>query len=127
MSTKSLILLLAVLFCLPMGLVAKEGGKRTISKRKSERMKVITRVPLTFDFIAEEIGNSLQIVFIGRLPDSEVIVTDRDGNIVWEEQKVSVYDGKTICIQNAEAYPYLLKVDSPVVEATGEIILEDVN
>lgn len=90
-------------------------------------MKVITRVPLTFDFIAEEIGNSLQIVFIGRLPDSEVIVTDRDGNIVWEEQKVSVYDGKTICIQNAEAYPYLLKVDSPVVEVTGEIILEDVN
>lgn len=126
MKAKFLILPLVLLLFLSTDFMAATKNRRVYRTIRMSS-KVITRVPLTFDFIAEEIGNSLQIVFIGRLPDSEVIVTDRDGNIVWEEQKVSVYDGKTICIQNAEAYPYLLKVDSPVVEATGEIILEDVN
>ena len=125
MSTKFLVWPLAVLFCLPINLLAKEGGKKTISKRKYEKMKVITRVPFTFDFTAEEVGDALQIVFIGGLPDSEVTVTDKDGSVVWEEHQTPVYEGKTIRIENAENYPYLLKVDSPVMEVTGEIVLEE--
>lgn len=124
MKAKLLILPLAFLLFLPTDLMAA-NKKRRVEKVVRITSKVITRVPFTFDFTAEEVGDALQIVFIGGLPDSEVTVTDKDGTVVWEEHQTPVYEGKTIRIENAEDYPYLLKVDSPVVEVTGEIVLEE--
>lgn len=124
MKAKLLILPLALLLFLPTNLIAANKNRR-VQKTVGITSKVITRVPLTFDFTAEEVGDALQIVFIGGLLDSEVTVTDKDGSVVWEEHQTPVYEGKTIRIENAENYPYLLKVDSPVMEVTGEIVLED--
>ena len=118
MRTKLLFILLA--FLVPVHSFAKK-----LNKQSHQKLKIITRLPLDFDFTVEDVNNTLQIVFIGGLPDADLLVTDKTGNIVWEEYGVQLYDGKMVYIPDADGYPYRIEIVSPVMDVTGEITLDE--
>lgn len=120
MNTKLLWFALALLFFLPATLEAK---KKRVNKTFQKSYPIITRVPMDFDFTVEDTDGVLQIVFIGSLYEADVVVTDKNGTVVWEESCTSIYEGKTICIPNADDYPYALEITSPVMDVSGEITL----
>lgn len=106
MNTKCLAILLALFFFLPIGLFAHQ--KKTVKKAAQTETKIITRLPLDFDFTVEDVDNTLQIVFIGELPNADLFVTDKAGNIVWEEHGVQLYDGKMVHIVNSNGKDILI-------------------
>ncbi len=122
MNTKLLWFALALLFFLPATLEAK---KKRVNKTFQKSYPIITRVPMDFDFTVEDTDGVLQIVFIGSLYEADVVVTDKNGTVVWEETSTSIYEGKTVCIPNADDYPYALEITSPVMDVSGEITLEE--
>lgn len=105
MRTKQLFILLAFLFFLPVAMIAKE---KKINKIISKELNAVTRLPLDFDFTVEDVDNSLQIVFIGELPNADLFVTDKAGNVVWEEYGVQLYDGKMVHIVNSNGKDILI-------------------
>lgn len=82
MKTKPLILPLVPLLFLPTNLMAAYKNRR-VQKTVDVTSKVVIHVPLAFDFIAEGVGDALQLVIVGSLPDSEVAVTGKGA--VWKE------------------------------------------
>ena len=120
MNTKLLWFALALRFFLPATLEAK---KKRVNKTFQKSYPIITRVPMDFDYTVEDTDGVLQIVFIGSLYEADVVVTDKNGTVVWEESCTSIYEGKTICIPNADDYPYALEITSPVMDVSGEITL----
>jgi len=54
-------------------------------------------------------------------------VTDKNGNVVIEENQTNLYEGKALYVHSSKAYPYTLVLTSPAVDITGEITLEEEN
>lgn len=117
-------LFLSLLLILPMSAETTSKSKKlTIYKKLKE--KLVTRTPSTFDVNVEEVNNTLQIVFTGTLPDAEIRLTDKNGDTVINESPTLIYDGMTLYVHTPTGYPYLLEVESPALELTGEIVAEE--
>ena len=78
-------------------------------------------MPVEFDFTATETNDVLQISFIGSLNDADIIVTDCQGNMVWQEYQTLIYTGDGILISDAKNYPYRINITSPTMDVLGEI------
>ena len=117
-------LFLSLLLILPMSAETTSKSKKlTIYKTLKEKM--VTRTPSTFDVNVEEVNNTLQIVFTGTLPDAEIRLTDKNGDTVINESPTLIYDGMTLYVHTPTGYPYLLEVESPALELTGEIVVDE--
>ena len=128
MKAKSFMLLLATLFILPVSEAAITKKRRIIHYKESvRRERITTRVPI--DYTIETTGdeNGLQIIFLFPMHESDITVTDKNGNVVIEENQTNLYEGKALYVHSSKAYPYTLVLTSPAVDITGEITLEEEN
>lgn len=117
-------LFLSLLLILPMSAETTSKTKKLIIF-KTLNKQLVTRTPSTFDVHVEEVNNTLQIVFTGTLPDAEIRLTDKNGDTVINESPTLIYDGMTLYVHTPTGYPYLLEVESPALELTGEIVVEE--
>lgn len=117
-------LFLSLLLILPMSAETTNKTKKLIIY-KTLKEKMVTRTPSTFDVHVEEVNNTLQIVFTGTLPDAEIRLTDKNGDTVINESPTLIYDGMTLYVHTPTGYPYLLEVESPALELTGEIVADE--
>lgn len=128
MKAKLLMLLLATLFILPVS-EAAITKKRKIPRYKESACgeRITTRTPI--DYTIETTGdeNCLQIIFLFPLHEANITVTDKNGNVVIEENQTNLYEGKALYVHSPKAYPYTLVLSSPTVDITGEITLEEEN
>ena len=86
MKAKSFMLLLATLFILPVSEAAITKKRRIIHYKESvRRERITTRVPI--DYTIETTGdeNGLQIIFLFPMHEADITVTDKNGNVVIEE------------------------------------------
>lgn len=90
-----------------------------------QRDKAVTRVPIDYTIEATGDENSLQIIFLFPMQEADITLTDKNGNVVIEENQVNSYEGKTLYVPAPKAYPYTLVLTSPAVDITGEIVLEE--
>lgn len=128
MKAKSFMLLLATLFILPVSEAAITKKRRIIHYKESVcRERITTRVPI--DYTIETTGdeNGLQIIFLFPMHEADITVTDKNGNVVIEENQTNLYEGKALYVHSSKAYPYTLVLTSPAVDITGEITLEEEN
>lgn len=84
-----------------------------------------TRAPFVFDIDVQEVNNCLQIIFLSSLPDAEISITDKDGNIVVHEPQAYIHEGKILYIYNSNDCPYTIKITSPTADIIGEIIEDE--
>lgn len=117
-------LFLSLLLILPMSAETTSKTKKLIIF-KTLNKQLVTRTPSTFDVHVEEVNNTLQIVFTGTLTDAEIRLTDKNGDTVINESPTLIYDGMTLYVHTPTGYPYLLEVESPALELTGEIVVEE--
>lgn len=117
-------LFLSLLLILPMSAETTSKTKKLIIF-KTLNKQLVTRTPSTFDVHIEEVNNTLQIVFTGTLPDAEIRLTDKNGDTVINESPTLIYDGMTLYVHTPTGYPYLLEVESPALELTGEIVADE--
>ncbi len=123
MKAKLLFILLSILFIFPMeGAIAQR--RKSHLQYHFNRRENVTRVPLVFDMTIQEQNGILNILFHSPLSDAEITITDKDGNIVINESKSLIYEGKTLYIYSADNYPYSIEITSPILDLTGEITLE---
>ena len=87
------------------------------------KRKTPTRSLIYFDFSVSDRNNHLQIVFHSFLSNSDIYITDANGNIVAFDTDVNIYDGMVITIPVFEetAYPYYVEVSSPTLDIEAEI------
>ena len=79
-----------------------------------------------FDLSVSDRNNHLQIVFHSFLSNSDICITDANGNVVAFDRNVNVYDGMVITIPIFEetAYPYYVEISSPTLDIGAEITRE---
>ena len=79
-----------------------------------------------FDLSVSDRNNHLQVVFHSFLSNSDIYITDANGNIVAFDRNVNVYDGMVITIPIFEetAYPYYVEISSPTLDIGAEITRE---
>lgn len=126
MKAKLLLILLSTLFIVPL-------NAKTLNKRKHKAIRNIyvetknwrTRAPFVFDIDVQEVNNCLQIIFLSSLPDAEISITDKDGNIVVHEPQAYIHEGKILYIYNSNDCPYTIKITSPTADIIGEIIEDE--
>ena len=109
MKAKSFMLLLATLFILPVSEAAITKKRRIIHYKESvRRERITTRVPI--DYTIETTGdeNGLQIIFLFPMHEADITVTDKNGNVVIEENQTNLYEGKALYVHSSKAYPYTL-------------------
>lgn len=123
MKAKILFILLSTLFIIPVNAInLRKHYPKYKEKRRNEQIQ--TRSPLYLDINVQEADDCLQIIFLDALPDAEITITDKDGNIVINESKSLIYEGKTLYIYSADNYPYSIEITSPILDLAGEITLE---
>lgn len=123
MKAKILFILLSTLFIIPVNAInLRKHYPKYKEKRRNEQIQ--TRSPLYLDINVQEADDCLQIIFLDASPDAEITITDKDGNIVINESKSPIYEGKTLYIYSADNYPYSIEITSPILDLTGEITLE---
>ncbi len=127
MKTKLLMLFLISLFISPVSKAATKREKRYHYQEKARTERISTRFPI--DYTIEVAGDeaNLQIIFLFPLHEADIIVTDKNGNVVIEENLTNAQEGKVLYIHSPKAYPYTLVLTSPAVDITGEITLEEEN
>ncbi|MCR6507582.1 DUF3244 domain-containing protein [Bacteroides sp. KH569_7] len=108
MKAKLLMILGALLFILPInGSITTHHKKRQIKiYKETSRSKVTTRVPIDYTIEVTGDENYLQIVFPFPLYEADITVTDKDGNVVIEENQTNSYEGKVLYVHSPKAYPY---------------------
>lgn len=126
MKAKLLFILLSVLFIVPINSATLETQRHKSNFRNlDKKLKSTTRAPIEFDVDMQDVNNHLQIIFLSPLPNAEITITDKDGNIVVYEPQTTISKGKTLFIYTPNTYPYKLKITSPTMEITGEIVEEE--
>lgn len=125
MKVKFLFILLSALLILPVS--ATTNSKR---KHKSHLHSLIikrhtARSLIDFKIEVQDEDDTLILLFQSPLPNAEITITDKDGNIVVYEPQTTISKGKTLFIYTPNAYPYKLKITSPTMEITGEIVEEE--
>ena len=82
------------------------------------------RSPLIFDIAVTEVNNCLEISFSGYLTDVNIVITDANNSLVYQEYNGSIYNGKIIYINPADGYPYDLEITSSTINIVGIIYVE---
>lgn len=121
---KTKLLLTLFLVSLSFGAFASEHHKKRPRTRCKVQNRVATRVPFEPSIWAEDINGCLYLTFQFSLDDTDITISDKDGNEVAKEQQTIIYEGHTIVIQESGGYPYSVEIISPTVDVQGEIILE---
>ena len=99
MKAKSLFILLSVLFIIPMNAATLETQRhRSHWRVRDKESKVSTRSPFTFDI---------------------------NGKTVVHEPPTFINKGKTLYIETPNGYPYTVKIISPIMDITGDIVEEE--
>ena len=107
MKAKFLFILLSVLFIIPTSAVILNKHKHKIRLTSfTLRNKATTRSPIEFNIDVQETNSCLQIIFLSPLPDAEITITDKNG-------------------KTPNGYPYTVKIISPIMDITGDIIEEE--
>ncbi len=126
MKTKSLFILLSVLFIIPVNAMPHKRHRHKIQAQIiHSHSKSIFRSPLFLNLTADEADDNLTITFQSALEEADITVTDKNGNVVATEFKSSIYEGKTVCVPNSDSYPYLVEITSPRLDIEAEITSED--
>ena len=117
MKAKFLFILLSVLFIIPTSAVILNKHKHKIRLTSfTLRNKATTRSPIEFNIDVQETNSCLQIIFLSPLPDAEITITDKN---------TFINKGKTLYIETPNGYPYTVKIISPIMDITGDIIEEE--
>ena len=106
-----------------------EYEKRSDVQFTKFKSKTPTRSLIYFDLSVSDRNNHLQIVFYSFLSNSDICITDANGNVVAFDSNVNIYDGMVITIPVFEetAYPYYVEVTSPTLDIEAEITLKQSN
>ena len=127
MKTRVLFILLSVLFIIPVNAIPHKRHRHKVNaKIISSNYKVNTRSPLFFDLTADEIDSNLIITFQSVLEETDITVTDKNGNIIASELNSSIYEGKTVNIYAPESDIYTIEITSPIIDVTAEITLNEI-
>lgn len=127
MKTKVLFILLSVLFIMPINAIPHKRHRHKVNaKIISSNYKVNTRSPLFFNLTADEVDDNLTITFQSVLEETDITVTDKNGNIIVSELKSSIYEGKTVNIYAPESDIYTIEITSPTIDVTAEITLNEI-
>lgn len=126
MKANFLFILLSVFFILPID-ASTHTRTRKVKIHHTAKRYYPTRAPLEFNIAATEEEGTLKIIFGSSLPDAVITITDRNGNTIVDESLTYIEEGKTLYIYNANAYPYALKITSPLMDVTGEIVKEEIS
>ena len=104
---------------------AQNGGNDPKIEYSTQIENDRPRSPMNFSASVEEVNGVLQISFLGSYSDVNIVITDTDGYVVYQETNGSIYDGKTIYINPADGYPYDLEITSLFINIIGVIYLEE--
>lgn len=122
---KAKLLLTLFLVSLSFGAFASEHHKKRPRTRCKVQNRVATRVPFEPSIQAEDINSCLYLTFQFSLYDADITIFDKDGNEVVKVQQTLIYEGYSVAIPMADAYPYFIEIISPAVEIQGEVTLEE--
>ena len=127
MKTKLLFILLSVLLIIPVNAIPHKRHRHKVNaKIISSNYKVNTRSPLFFNLTADEVDDNLTITFQSVLEETDITVTDKNGNIIASELNSSIYEGKTVNIYAPESDIYTIEITSPIIDVTAEITLNEI-
>ncbi|RGV55449.1 hypothetical protein DWW10_07895 [Bacteroides intestinalis] len=127
MKTRVLFILLSVLFIIPVNAIPHKRHRHKVNaKIISSNYKVNTRSPLFFNLTADEVDDNLTITFQSVLEETDITVTDKNGNIIASELNSSIYEGKTVNIYAPESDIYTIEITSPIIDVTAEITLNEI-
>ena len=127
MKTRVLFILLSVLFIIPVNAIPHKRHRHKVNaKIISSNYKVNTRSPLIFNLTADEVDDNLTITFQSVLEETDITVTDKNGNIIASELNSSIYEGKTVNIYAPESDIYTIEITSPIIDVTAEITLNEI-
>ena len=119
MKTRVLFILLSVLFIIPVNAIPHKRHRHKVNaKIISSNYKVNTRSPLFFNLTADEVDDNLTITFQSVLEETDITVTDKNGNIIASELNSSIYEGKTVNIYAPESDIYTIEITSPIIDVT---------
>lgn len=122
---KAKLLLMLFLVSLGLGVYASEHPKKKPHARCEVKDKTArTRSVFEPSVQVEDINDCLYLTFLFSLDDANITILDKDGYEVVKEQQTIIYEGRTISIPMADAYPYSIEITSPTVLIYGDIILE---
>ncbi len=66
-----------------------------------------------------------KLSFCHPLPDAEITITDKNGKTVVHEPPTFINKVKHLYIETPNGYPYTVKIISPIMDITGDIIEEE--
>ena len=103
----------------------KHRGIDRIGEPATENPKHPHVLPLLFNINVQEVDNCLQIIFLSPLPDAEITITDKNGKTIVHEPPTFINKGQTLYIETPNGYPYTVKIISPIMDITGDIVEEE--
>ena len=119
-----ILLILMLMAVLPLSAMRSINEKDPKFRYTTEVGSLRPHAPLRFQAYAEEVNGVLQLSFLGNFSDVDIVISDADGSVVYEELQGSIYDGKTIYINPADGYPYDVAITSSSINIIGVIYLE---
>lgn len=126
MKAKFLFILLSVFLIIPLNAsTLKTQRHKSVWKAFLKKKKIVTRSPFVFDMDVLETDSCLQIIFLSPLPDAEITITDKNGKTIVHEPRTFINKGKTLYIETPNGYPYTVKIISPIMDITGDIVEEE--
>ena len=124
MKAKTLLLIM-VLMALPLSsLCSPLDGEDPKFEYATEVGNSRPHAPMRFHAYVEEVNGVLQLSFLGNYSDVNIVITDADGTMVYQETNGTIYDGKVINITPADDYPYDVAITSSSINIIGVIYLE---
>lgn len=127
MKAKFLFILLSVLFIIPTSAAILNKHKHKIRLTSfTLRNKATTRSPIEFNIRCTRnqqlLANYLSVT---SCRNAEITITDKNGKTVVHEPPTFINKGKTLYIETPNGYPYTVKIISPIMDITGDIIEEE--
>lgn len=113
-------ILLSTLFAMPISAQYQKDRYREHTRFEKNTHYNLNR----FDIRAEEINGNLTIAFQGYLEEAEIVITDKEGNVILQQNALDIIDGMTLQLPPSPAYPHYITINSPTLEVTGEITAE---